>query len=114
MDSLAPYQAWVPVRSPIRRRQPIWSDRLQPVIDDLTAGLGVTLQPTDDGLVIASTPDYAQTLSAGDGGIMDNPAVARALPDADGASAVAWVDLDVLGDLANLTSPEDGAVIAAA
>lgn len=87
------------------------SQRLQPVIDDLTAGLGVSLQPTDDGLVVASTPAYAQTLVAGEGGIMDNPAVVRALPDADGASVIAWVDLDVIGDLAGLAGADQANAI---
>lgn len=80
--------------------------RLTPLIDELTGGFGITVLPVDDGLVVASTPEYADTLAAGGGGILDNSVAVRALPDVDDAVAVAFVDFDVIGDLAGLAAPD--------
>jgi hypothetical protein len=85
--------------------------RLQPVIDDLTAGFGITVQPVADGLVVASTPEYAQELASGEGALADEPRVQRALPELDQASAVLWVDFDVLGDIAGLADASAGDVL---
>ena len=84
------------------------ADRLQPVVDDLTAGLGITISPTDDGLVIASTGEYAAELVSGAGDLGAQPNVAEAIPDLDRASSVLWVDLETIGNLAGLADPELG------
>jgi len=67
--------------------------RMQPLIDEATAGFGVVVEPTEDGLVMATTPDYANQLAAGDGGLGATQAFTRAVPNANGAQAVAFVDL---------------------
>ncbi len=82
------------------------ADRLQPVVDDLTAGYGVTISPTDDGLVIGSTSEYATELMSGAGDLGAQPNVIDALPDADQASTILWVDLETMGDLAGMTEPQ--------
>lgn len=87
------------------------SSRLQPVVDQLTAGLGVKFLPTDDGLVIATNSDYAQTLADGSGGILNNPAVTRAIDDPEDASMVGWLDMDVVGNAIGLTAPQYSDVV---
>ncbi|MEO8329721.1 MAG: hypothetical protein ABI586_06955, partial [Candidatus Nanopelagicales bacterium] len=79
--------------------------RLQPVIDDLTAGYGVVVEPVDDGLVVASSSEYADQLANGEGGLLDDPAFVAAVPDAEKAAAVLWVDVDALGSFAALYDP---------
>ena len=85
--------------------------RLQPVVDDVTAGFGVTMQPVDDGLVVASTPEYADVLVNGSGGLLADPAFANAVPDAEDASFVVWVDIETLGSTAALFDARVGDVV---
>jgi hypothetical protein len=85
--------------------------RLQPLLDELTAGYGFTVSPVEDGLVVASSDEFAQQLASGEGGILDDATVMRALPDTDGASVIGWLDLETLGSYAALADPQAGSVL---
>ena len=84
------------------------ADRLQPVIDDVTGGFGITISPTDDGLVLANTSEYGAELRSGEGDLGAQPEVIAAVPDADQASSILWIDLETMGNLAGLVDPELG------
>ena len=89
------------------------ASRLQKALDSLTGGFGVTARPTDDGLVVASSPEYADTLVAADGTLGDSAEFRDAVPDADKASHLMWLDFSAISaavalaepDAANLISP---------
>ncbi len=68
--------------------------RLQPLLDQAAAGLGVVATATDDGLVVATTPEYADRLAAGQGGLGASAVFTRAVPDASSAQVVLFVNLD--------------------
>jgi hypothetical protein len=96
-------------------------DQLQSALSTLTGGFGVTAKTTDDGLVVASTPDLASTLasegssdagSSQSGQLGDDPDFQNAVPDADQASAVAWLDLGAITGLAQLAAPDEAGVLA--
>lgn len=79
--------------------------RLRPTLADLTAGFDITMEPVDDGLVVATTPEFADVLVNGPGGLLTDPGFVAAVPDATDASAVMWLDLAALGDAAALFDP---------
>ena len=64
------------------------ADRLQTLLDEVTGGFGASVRATDDGLVIASTPEYADVLVEGPGGLLDDPRAQEALVDVESASYV--------------------------
>lgn len=86
--------------------------RLQDVLDPLTGGFGLEARGVADGLVVATSADYAATLSAGDGGLGDDPTYREALPDSGEATYLLWVDLSTLRGFAQLAAPEASRVIA--
>ena len=57
------------------------------------AHVSVSTATNDDSVVLASTPGYAQQLAQADGTLGSEPTFRSAVPDADGASAVLYVDL---------------------
>jgi len=85
--------------------------RLQPVLDEVTGGFGASVRATDDGLVIASTPEYADVLVGEPGGLLDDPRAQAALVDVESASSVVWVDLDEASSLARLLTAEAADVL---
>jgi hypothetical protein len=80
--------------------------RLGQALAVLSGGFGITAQGTDDGMVIATTQDYADTLESGDGGLGDSPAFGRAVPDVSSASAVAWLDFSAISGPLALAEPD--------
>lgn len=80
--------------------------RLDDQLATLTGGFGVTARGTDDGLVIASTDEYADQLAAGDGDLGADQSFRDALPDAASATNLAWVDLSAVKSFAALAAPE--------
>jgi hypothetical protein len=86
--------------------------RLQQSLAELTGGLGIVAASTDDGLVVATSADYAQVLSAGDGGLGGSARFVEALPDAADARYLAWVDLAALSGPLLLAAPESAATLA--
>ncbi|CAN5484424.1 hypothetical protein BH18ACT8_BH18ACT8_06500 [soil metagenome] len=74
-------------------------DRGQARIDESGSDFTFTTTETDDGLVVASNPDYAQTL-ADDGDLGDSEAFELAVPDAQEAVSAFYLDLDMIADLA--------------
>jgi hypothetical protein len=91
------------------------ANRLADTLAYLSGGFGLTAQGTDDGMVIATTQGYADTLEAGDGDLGDSPAFLRAAPDAARASYLVWLDFSAISgplalaepDAANLIAPLD-------
>jgi hypothetical protein len=71
-------------------------DKVQRFLDDVEPG-GATFayRRARDGVVVASSEDYADEL-ARDGRLGRSPAFRAALPDADRADTVLWVDVDTL------------------
>ena len=82
------------------------ADRLQPSLATLTGGFGLVAEGTDDGMVLATSSDYAAALTSGDGGLGTSERFTRALPDVDGASYLAWVDLAALTGPLQLAAPD--------
>lgn len=73
-------------------------DRLEQVLWQLTGSpFALPRDETDDGYVIASTPDYAAELVKG-GNLGASPRFVAALPHADGADASMFVDVAELVD----------------
>jgi hypothetical protein len=54
---------------------------------------------------VATTPEFADVLVNGPGGLLTDPGFVAAVPDATDASAVMWLDLAALGDAAALFDP---------
>lgn len=79
--------------------------RIEPLVSQVTGGFGLIARPTSDGLVMATTPQYAAALSAGDGDLGTTQAFQDAVPDADGASAIAFVDVDRLSAMLHALEP---------
>ena len=82
------------------------ANRLQRSLDTLTGGFGLVAQGTDDGMVLATSADYADALAAGDGDLGTSPRFQEALPDADDASYLAWVDLAAVTGPLLLAAPD--------
>jgi|GEM_PF-1330869 len=80
--------------------------RLQTLLDKVTGGFGASVTATDDGLVIASTPEYADMLVEGPGGLLADPRAQEALVDVESASYVVWVDIDAASSISRLASDE--------
>lgn len=87
------------------------ASRLEDWLAPLTGGFGVTARGTHDGLVVASTDDYADQLAAGDGDLGADPTFIEALPDAGSASHLVWVDFSAVKGFATLAAPELASVI---
>lgn len=85
--------------------------RLEDALAPLTGGFGVTARPVDDGMVVATSGEFADQLAAGDGALGDAPLVTAALPDLGEASSVLWLDLAAIGDIAPLAAPEAASVL---
>ena len=77
----------------------------------LTGGFGVTANGTADGLVIASSDDYADQLASGAGGLGTEPTFTDALPDAASATNLVWVDFSGVKGFVTLAAPESARVI---
>jgi hypothetical protein len=86
--------------------------RLQSSLDAVTGGFGIVVEGTDDGLVIATSAEYADTLASGDGSLGTTQRFGRALPDAADASYLAWVDLTAVTGPLLLTAPDAADAIA--
>lgn len=80
--------------------------RLQRALDPLTGGFGLEARGVDDGLVVATSQAYADTLESAPGGLTDDEVFAEAVPDAGEATALLWVDLETLSGFAQLAAPE--------
>ncbi|HVQ87544.1 MAG TPA: hypothetical protein VMT88_05105 [Actinomycetes bacterium] len=87
------------------------ASRVQPVIDDVTAGFGIVVEPVDDGLVVATNREYADQLASGDGNLASDPGFQSALPDTANATAEAWIDIDAISGLADLFDSSSSQVL---
>ncbi len=87
------------------------ASRIEDRLASLTGGFGVTANGTDDGLVVASTDDYADQLASGDGDLGADPTFSEALPDAGSATNLVWVDFSAVKGFATLAAPESAGVI---
>jgi hypothetical protein len=85
--------------------------QIETTLASLTGGFGITARGTDDGMVVATTDDYATQLEAGDGALGANPTYQEALPDAADASYVVWVDFAAVSGFVTLAVPEAAGVI---
>lgn len=72
------------------------------------AGVSVTSKTTPDGIVLASTPGYADTLAAADGTLGSSPAFTAAVPDAAGATQVLYLDLAAIFGATGVASGASG------
>ena len=71
------------------------------------AGVSLTTTTRSDGIVMASTPGYANTLASADGTLGSSPAFLAAVPDADGAAEVVYVDLATILDATGVATSKD-------
>jgi hypothetical protein len=85
--------------------------RLQRVLDPLTGGFGFTAQAVADGMVVATSQQFADRLEAGDGELGSDPTYREALPDSGEAASLVWVDLATIRSFAQLAAPDASSVI---
>ncbi|MFL6179931.1 MAG: hypothetical protein ACJ74E_08785 [Actinomycetes bacterium] len=88
------------------------ANRLAQTLAYLSGGFGLTAQGTDDGLVVATTQEYADTLAAGDGGLGDSAPFKSAVPDAATATYLAWLDFSAVSGPLALAEPDAADLIA--
>ena len=84
--------------------------RAEHVIGSLTDAFGappLSVDSTTHGYVVASNSDYGKAVSDGSGTLGSTPTFTRAVPNAKGANAVAYVDVAAL--LAQDGTPQDKA-----
>ncbi len=87
------------------------ASQVESALASLTGGFGITARGTADGMVVATTDDYAAQLESGDGALGADPTYREALPDAAGASYVVWVDFAAVSGFVTLAVPESAGVI---
>lgn len=90
-------------------------EEIQTVLDKLSVAGGpafsqLVTDRTDDGVVLATNEDYASTLTDGGGGLGDTDTFQKAVPDADGATDVVYVDFDRIASLADEMGEDVGPV----
>ena len=85
--------------------------RLERALATWTGGFGITAEGTDDGLVVASTDEFAEVLKASDGGLGSTAAFQRAVPEAGSASYVVWLDFAAVSGTLALAEPEAADVL---
>lgn len=73
--------------------------RMDPLLQQVTGGLGVVVRPTSDGVVAASSSSWADRVAAGSGDLGQTATFGKAVPEADGAVAIGFVDLQALQQL---------------
>jgi hypothetical protein len=88
------------------------ANRLERALAVWTGGFGITAEGIDDGMVIASTPEYADQLVSGDGELGQSSAFRRAVPDAANATYVVWLDFAAISGSLALAEPDAADVIA--
>ena len=82
------------------------AQRLQQSLATLTGGFGFVAEGTDDGMVLATSTDYAKALTSADGDLGRSERFQRALPDVADASYLAWVDLAAVTGPLLLAAPD--------
>jgi hypothetical protein len=87
------------------------ASRIESALALLTGGFGITARGTEDGMVVASSEEYASALISGDGGLGSDPTFQEALPDAGDASYLMWVDFSAVSSFVALAAPEAGGVV---
>lgn len=87
------------------------ASRIEDQLALLTGGFGVTARGTDDGLVVASTDDYADRLVSGAGDLGAEPLFTEALPDAKTATNLVWVDFSSVKSFAILAAPDSAGLL---
>lgn len=85
--------------------------RVESALASLTGGFGITAQGTSDGMVVATTDDYAAQLESGDGGLGADPTYQDALPAATDASFLVFVDFSAVRGFVALAAPEAAGVL---
>lgn len=85
--------------------------RIESALASLTGGFGITANGTSDGMVVATTDDYAAQLGSGDGGLGADPTYQAALPDATDASFLVFVDFSAVRGFAALAAPDAAGVL---
>lgn len=89
----------------------VLASQIESELASLTGGFGITARGTSDGMVVATTDDYAAQLESGDGALGADPTYREALPDAAGASYLVWVDFAAVSGFASLAAPQSAGVI---
>ena len=87
------------------------ANRLGQTLAVWSGGFGITAQGTEDGMVIASTPEFADQLAEGGGSLGETSEFRAAVPDAEGASQVVWLDFAAVAGFVALAEPEAADVI---
>ncbi len=87
------------------------ASQIESALASLTGGFGITARGTADGMVVATTDDYAAQLESGDGALGADPTYREALPDAAGASYLVWVDFAAVSGFVTLAAPESAGFI---
>jgi len=81
-------------------------DRVQAQLSASATPVALATRDTDDGLVVATNESYAETL-AGNGALGDSDAFENAVPDAEEAEAVFYVDIDMAKQVAEDFDQDD-------
>ena len=85
--------------------------RLERALATWTGGFGITAEATDDGMVVASSEEFAEVLKAGDGNLGSTPAFQRAIPEAESATYVVWMDFSAVSGALALAQPDAADVL---
>jgi hypothetical protein len=85
--------------------------RLERALATWTGGFGITAEGTDDGMVVASSDEFADILKSGDGGLGSSAEFQRAIPEAESAAYVVWLDFAAVSGTLALAQPEAADVL---
>ena len=85
--------------------------RLEQALASWTGGFGITAKGTEDGMVVASTEEFADLLVAGEGSLGETAAFQRAVPEAESAAYVVWLDFAAVSGTLALAQPEAADVL---
>ncbi len=75
-------------------------------------GVSVSSSSTSDGIVLANTPEYGRTLAAANGNLGSTPSFQSAVPDAQGAIDIVYVDLATFFDVTGAAAGKSGQDVA--
>lgn len=87
------------------------ASQIESALASLTGGFGITARGTADGMVVATTDEYAARLEAGDGTLGTVSTYQEALPDAADASYLVWIDFSAVRGFVALAAPDAGGIL---
>lgn len=89
----------------------VLASKIESALASVTGGFGIRARGTTDGMVVASTDEYATQLEAADGALGADPTFENALPDAAQATSLIWLDFSAVRGFVALTAPQEAGVV---